>query len=182
MPIGSALQPCLHVQALARAMYQCGVPPSQWPCDAHTSRKDCPHAYRKIPMKPDHSWACVVAFHDPATQGPRFRSYKGMLFGLPLAASAFIRLPLLLHSVGRRFLGVLISLYFGDLTQKDWSLLAVKTQHLVAELFEMFGFPFAPKKRQSPSASGDFSGLLHDLSGLRATGHIRVWVRQRLVD
>ena len=43
-------------------------------------------------MMPDHSWACVVAFHDPATRGPRFRRYKGMLFGLPLAVSAFNRL------------------------------------------------------------------------------------------
>ena len=133
-------------------------------------------------MIPDHSWACVVAFHDPATRGPKFRRYKGMLFGLPLAVSAFNRLPLLLQSLGRRFLGVLINLYFDDLTQQDWSLLAVETQHLVAELFEMFGFPFAPNKRQSPSSSGDFLGLHHDLSSLRTTGNIRVWVRQRLVD
>ena len=42
----SALQPCLHVQA--RALYVRGVPPSQWPCDVHTSGEDLPHAYRRI--------------------------------------------------------------------------------------------------------------------------------------
>ena len=84
---------------------------------------------------------------------------------------------------GARFLGVLISLYFDDLTQQDWSLLAVETQHLVAELFEMFGLPFAPNKRQQPSSSGDFLGLLHDLSGLRTTVNAlltRSWISSLL--
>ena len=56
--------PFCTLQALADGVAD--APPSQWPCDVHTSGEDLPHAYRKIPMKPDHSWACVVAFHDPA--------------------------------------------------------------------------------------------------------------------
>ena len=78
---------------------------------------------------------------------------QSMLFGLPIVGSAFNRLPLLLQSVGRRFLGVLISLYFDDLIQQDWSLLAVETQHRASELFEMFGLPLAPNKRQIPFLS-----------------------------
>ena len=90
----SATQSCLHIQALAQAMRAEGLEPPDWPCEVHTSGEDLPHAYRKIPMKPEHSWACVVAYHDPVRQQPPFRRYKGMLFGLPLAVSAFNRLPM----------------------------------------------------------------------------------------
>ena len=76
-----------------------------------------------MPMHPDHSWACVVAYHDREAGGPRFRRYKGMLFGLPLAVSAFNRLPMFLQSACRRLLRSLFSMYFEDLTLQDWGVL-----------------------------------------------------------
>ena len=178
----SALQPCYHVQALASAMSDQGVAPPDWPCGVHTSGEDLPHAYRKIPMLPDHSWACVVAYFDPEKGCPRFRRYRGMLFGLPLAVSAFNRLPMLMQAVVRRLFFIMVSLYFDDLTQQDWSALAARSQDIVGRVFELCGYPFASDKRQTPDESGDFLGLLHDLSAVRTTGLIKVWVRQRLVD
>ena len=48
-------------------------------------------AYRKIPMLPDHTWACLVVY---CFQGQTWwRRYHSMLFVLPLAVSAFNRLP-----------------------------------------------------------------------------------------
>ena len=143
-------------------------------CDVHTSGEDLPHAYRKIPMQPDHSWACVVAYFDPLRGCPRFRRCRGMLFGLPLAVSAFNRLPMLTQAVARRLFFIMVSLYFDDLTQQDWSELAARSQSIVGRVFDLCGYPFASDKRQTPAASGDFLGLLHDLSEVRASGIIKV--------
>ena len=104
-----------------------------------------------------------------------------MLFGLPLAVSAFNRLPMFLQCVCRRLLRALVSMYFDDLTMQDWSSLATETQLYVEELFELFGFPFSTEKRQEPAAAGDFLGLMHDFSQLQQ-GTVRVWVRERLVE
>ncbi|CAE7221528.1 unnamed protein product, partial [Symbiodinium sp. CCMP2456] len=59
------IQPCLHIQALARAFALRGVDLESWLDSISTFGEDLPHAYRKIPMRPDHSWACVVAYYDP---------------------------------------------------------------------------------------------------------------------
>ena len=155
----SAIQPCLHAQALAAELVRQG---RSWPDTLATAGEDLPDAYRKIPMHPDHAWACVVAYHDCRAGGPRFRRYKGMLFGLPLAVSAFNRLPMFLQCVCRRLLRALVSMYFDDLTLQDWRSLAAETQAHVEELFELFGFPFSTEKRQEPAATGDFLGLMHD--------------------
>ena len=173
----SAIQPCLHAQTLAAELSRAGISFDEWLDDLVTAGEDLPEAYRKMPMKPDHSWACVVAYHDCEAGGPRFRRYNGMLFGLPLAVSAFNRLPMFMQCVCRRLLRALVSMYFDDLTLQDWRSLAVETQQQVGE---MFGFPFSPEKRQQPAATGDFLGLMHDFSTLRH-GTIQVWVRQRLV-
>ena len=45
--------------------------------------------------------------------------------------------------------------------------MAVRSQHLVEEMFAMFGYPFAEAKRQLPEANGDFLGLLHCLQSWR---------------
>ena len=89
---------------------------------------------------------------------------------------------MLLQAVVRRYLLILLSLYFDDATEQDWAVLAHESQAAVAAFFEMCAYPFAPAKRQSPSVIGDFLGLVHDFSKVRQTGRIHVWVRQRLVD
>ena len=72
-------------------------------------------------MIPEHSWACVVTYFHHLKNRAALRRYKGMLFGLPLAVSAFNRLPMLLQSLARRILLVLVSMYFDDLTLQDWA-------------------------------------------------------------
>lgn len=41
----SAIQPCLHLQALQRAI---GLPGSQWPGDIASAGEDLPSAYRMV--------------------------------------------------------------------------------------------------------------------------------------
>ena len=44
----------------------------------------------------------------------------------------------------------------------------------------ILGYPFAPTKRQGPSGTGDFIGLVHDLSEAHTSAQITVCVRDRL--
>lgn len=101
-----ALQPCAHLQALSHA------------CRGHgfqhlreavvTCGEDLPDAYRKIPMQLDHRAACIVAY---LTVSGRlaFRAYNSMLFGLPLAVTAFNRLPYLCQAILRRCFALMAS-------------------------------------------------------------------------
>eukprot|EP00435_Cladocopium_sp_Y103_P041162 s279_g11.t1 len=152
----SAIQPCLHIQALQSEL---GLPCGAWPDDIASSGEDLPSAYRKIPMKPSHTWACVVASLSPSDDRVHLRRYFGMLFGLPLAVTAFNRLPFLLQSILRRVLLVLCSFYFDDLTSQDWSSCAAHSQSCVQRLCQILGYPFATEKQQSPSSSNDFLDL-----------------------
>ena len=44
----------------------------------------------------------------------------------------------------------------------------------------LLGYPFAEAKRQGPSVSGDFLGLVHDFSAILTAQRIQVWIRERL--
>ena len=95
------------------------VPPLM-PDDVVSFGEDLPHTYHKIPMHPDHTWACIVTYFVPGQSAVRFRRYFGLLFGLPLAVTCFNRCSFFLQAILRRVLRVLGSFYFDDLTVQDW--------------------------------------------------------------
>lgn len=103
-----------------------------------------------------------------------------MLFGLPLAVTAFNRLPFLLQALLRRCFALLCSFYYDDATIQDWESTATRSQELVAQVMRLLGYPFAEAKRQGPSVSGDFLGLVHDFSAILTEQRIQVWIRERL--
>ena len=155
----SALQPCAHVQALSTATrwhYGEDVPLLE---PVVTCGEDLPDAYRKIPMQPDHSWSCVVSYPGPNGQGLRFRRYHSMLFGLPLAVTAFNRLPFLLQAILRRLLLLLCSFYYDDATIQDWQSTAAHTQQIVSEVMAILGNPSHLPSGKAPVALGTFLGL-----------------------
>ena len=176
----SALQPCAHVQALATAVEQQYGVRTALPEAVVTCGEDLPDAYRKIPMSPESSWACIVSYPGKAGTSPRFRRYHSMLFGLPLAVTAFNRLPFLLQAMLRRCFAFLCSFYYDDGTFQDWKTTATNSQEVLAQVMELIGYPFATAKRQGPSSTGDFLGLVHDLSSIEVDQQIHVWIRERL--
>lgn len=103
-----------------------------------------------------------------------------MLFGLPLAVTAFNRLPFLLQALLRRCFALLCSFYYDDATIQDWESTATRSQELVAQVMRLLGYPCAEAKRQGPSVSGDFLGLVHDFSAILTEQRIQVWIRERL--
>ena len=154
----SALQPCLHLQCLYGAL---ASPTQSWPDDLVSFGEDLPQAYRKIPLAPDHSWACIVAYYSPEKQA-------GLSF--------------FLQSMIRRILMALGSFYFDDLSVQDWRSSASHCQACVQRLCEHLGYPFASEKQQLPAPSADFLGLVHDLSKVRSTASVSLWIRDRLIS
>ena len=175
----SALQPCAHVQALAQACSHAGE--SNLLDDVVTCGEDLPDAYRKIPMQTSHHAACIVTY--PNQMGrPVFRQYYSMLFGLPLAVTAFNRLPYLCQAILRRCFRLMASFYYDDCTLQDWNSHAAAAQQCMCTAMELLGYPFAESKRQNPNSQGDFLGLVHDFEDIRTHGVVRLWIRPRLQE
>ena len=168
----------IFVPWLERALAQqtrAGSEPSRW-----SRLERTPDAYQKIPTLPEHTWACLVVY---AHEGQAWwRRYHSMLFGLPLAVSAFNRLPFLLQAAVRRCLAILCSFYFDDATAQDFDFCAAESQSMLEECVSLLGYAFAEAKRQTPSSQGDFLGIVHDLKDSLRLGRIPLWIRPRLID
>ena len=173
----TAVQPCYHLKALMKACTDQQRPISSYGDHLTTAGEDLPDAYRKMPLQPEHSWACIVAYWDCQANALRFQRYHSLLFGLP---AAFNRLPFLLQAACRRLLATLATMYFDDLTVQDWARAAAGSQQAIEDLADAMGYPFAEAKRQRPSTQGGFLGLIHDLAACRTAAEIRMWIRDRL--
>jgi hypothetical protein len=88
----NALHPAHHLAILKQELARQG---KQLPDDEllHTGGEDWPDAYRLTPMDPEDAEACVVTYWHARRQEPVFQVYHGMLFGWPLAVTAFNRYP-----------------------------------------------------------------------------------------
>ena len=162
------------------ALCQAGINPHDHPDTISTIGEDLPDAYRKIPMWPPHSKACLVTYWDSEVQAVQIRQYHSMLFGLPLAVTAFNRLPFLLQAIVRRVCPQLCSFYYDDATQQDWTSTSTSSQYNLECIAELVGYPFATEKRQLPQHTGDFLGLVHDLSQALNQDIVHLWIRERL--
>ena len=117
----SAIQPGISAQLLWQATLAQAGPFAFTDDQLETGGEDLPHAYRLIPVKPDESWGAVVAYYDydPHAQAPHFRRYYGLLFGLPNAVTSLNRWPRFFRAAARCLGGLVVSMYFDDLTVQD---------------------------------------------------------------
>eukprot|EP00435_Cladocopium_sp_Y103_P018485 s228_g4.t1 len=176
----TAIQPGIHVRLLWHEFQR--LQPQLQNLRFETGGEDLPHAYRHVPMKPEESWACVVAYYDDEKQQPMFRRYFGHLFGLPLAVTSFNRFPRMLQSLFRRLGGCMASMYFDVLTIQDVDLAGGSGQRFCMELAKLLGSPFSEEKHQAMQSEGDFLGLWHNVGDSHVTGGTTFWVRKRLLD
>lgn len=177
----SALQPCTHLKCLEEAMQKRGKSILQRDYAVSTIGEDLPDAYRKIPMLPAHSQHCLVTYWHKERRCAMYRRYHSMLFGLPLAVSAFNRVSSFLQAVARRILCMLCSLYFDDATAQDFDGTALVAQQSLEQVAEAVGFPFSEEKRQPPTKHGDFLGVVHDLDFSHRKPFIKLWIRPKLL-
>ena len=177
----SAMQPAHHITAIQNHLDFKNIP---WPAGSdgciESAGEDWPNAYRYTPMKPDEAEACIVIWWHPIWKCVVAQRYYGMLFGLPNAVTSFNRWSKLAEALVRRFLMVLMSMYFDDATMQDWADQAQDTQLQVGKFMKLIGSPWAKEKSQPCDSQGDFLGLVHDLSQVRS-GTVRFWPRPALI-
>ena len=158
----------MHVPFRFKVLTQNGIEFGPLSAGCPRSRSDWPNAYRHPPIGLDEARVCVVCFWRHEWQEPAFQPYAGLLYGLPLAVTSFIRYSRLVEALGRRLVMALVSLYFDDTTIRDWG--------------SSRGTPFADAKRQPMSSASDFLGLSHDVSQALSHGLVRFWPRARFVE
>lgn len=96
-----------------------------------------------------------------------------MIFGVTCGSLKLSTLQALL----RRCSALLCSFFYDNATLQDWESTAVSSQELVEQVMRLLGYPFATAKRQGPSVSGDFLGLVHDFSATLDEQRIHAWIQ-----
>ena len=177
----SALQPAAHLRAL-RSAYRALGEPAVPGGPLHTGGEDWPNAYRWTPMRPDDALACVVTFWHPQRQELVYMIYAGFIFGLPLAVTGFNRYPKLVEAIARRWLWLLMSMYFDDATLQEWAATAEGAQDALRRLGSILGTPFAAEKTQAMAPTGTFLGLDHDVGQAWDSGAVTFWAKKELED
>ena len=129
-------------------------------------------------MSRQEALACVVVRYHQEWQGPAFQVYHALLFGLSLAVTSFNRYSRMAEAMGRRFLAIMVSMYFDDSHITDR--VHGPSARSFGVLNDLLGTPFVEEKRQGAAEVGTFLGLDFGLSEIHTHGRARFWVRERL--
>jgi hypothetical protein len=71
-------------------------------------------------------------------------------------------------------------MYLDEATMQDWADPIHETRRSVGEFMQLLGSPWASERKQLGDDSGDFLGLIHDLSVVQS-GTIKFWPREALI-
>ena len=105
-----------------------------------------PDAFRYVPVNPvDHDVSIVALLH-PKKSTVVFLELYGLAFGLSEAVPAFNRKPFLYVAIVRRFLAMVIDMYFDEASVLDLSSAKGAGHNCVAKLFALLGSPFKDSK------------------------------------
>ncbi|CAE7241467.1 FCPB [Symbiodinium natans] len=153
----SPLRPAQHAAVLLRQLSTSEFEEAQRVDALEGGGEDWPDAYRHCPMSHRASLACVVVWWHQEWCQPAYQLYSGLLFGLPLAVTSFNRYSRAVEALGRRLLGILVSLYFDDSHLTDW-----RSSCWVPPLHQIKGKQWLQQALRS--------------------GHVKFFVRERLLQ
>ena len=176
-------QPARHLKAVVRQAIQMQIPREELVIIVvETGGEDLPHAYRWVPNHPDDNDINVCGMYDgrPGAQCWKHQILYGQVFGKASAVVIFHRPQRFAQSLSRRWLMVLMSMYFDDATVQDFQAARGRGQRYMGDLFEMLGIPFADDKHVELSQEADFLGLDHTVGPCFATGVVKFRPRTRL--
>ena len=188
----TAVQPALHVKALARAAAQACSQPAPATFEEALVRlrvpgaavksgtEDMPDAYRYVPAHPAEEPFNIVSVWDPVAQGPRFQVVYGHVFGRAAAVINFHRLQRLLNAVGKRLLVLLLAFYYDDITVQDAAGLGLLGQRQLRAFMHALGLPLAPKKQVDLTDDADYLGLRHDVRLAATQGIVTLYPREAI--
>jgi hypothetical protein len=177
----TALQPIHHVQAIVRQAMRLGIP-RQVLIDllVETGNEDLPDAYRYVPNHPEDTDVNIFGTYDEDVGQWLYQALYGMVFGKSSAVVIFHRPQRFMQSMARRWVAVLLSMYFDDASIQDFQKSKGQGQANIRELFALVGLPFASEKQVDMCFEADFLGIEHNTFDCFRTGVIPVRPRERL--
>ena len=174
------LQPVLAVKVFLEEARKVGLNLEDLELESFESGgEDMPDAYRWIPVKPAHLRFNVIATYNYARKLWQFQIVYGCLFGLSSSVMNFNPWPRFLEALVRRWLAVLVAMFYDDASIQDLARSCGRGQRYLRAVFRMVGAPLAPEKATDLGPEADFLGVRHNLSEAMARGEITLQPRTR---
>jgi hypothetical protein len=122
LDIVTPFHPLLHCKAFAQAASRLKVPSSALQLlQMLSGGEDMPDAYKWCPILPDHWRVNVQALFDVERRCWVYQEVWGNLFGYINAVLNFNRIPKFMQALARRWLAILLAMYFDDASIQDLS-------------------------------------------------------------
>ena len=176
----TAFQPCICARLVVEQARVRGVDLAGQMLES--GGEDLPDAYRHVPVAPEDYCCNIAATTEPVTKLWMFQEMWGLLFGHASAVLNFNRWPRFLEAVCRRVSFLMVALYFDDANIVDFQAALGSGQAALNTVFELFGTPFARKKKQPMTCQSDFLGLIHNLRHALDEGWMSMVPRGKIVE
>ena len=133
-------------------------------------------------MKEDHLRYNIVATYNVESSRWEYQIVWGCLFGLSSSVMNFNPFSKFMTAVARRWLFVLVTMFYDDATLQDLAAARGRGQRYLQALFRMAGTPFNPAKTSRLADSCDFLGLEHCVSAALSELAVTFKPRAKLVE
>ena len=177
----SAFQPAVHARALAQQAVLQGSEASLFQQILETGGEYMPEAYRWVPADPQEGALNVIATWSADDNCWLFQEMYGQVFGRAAAVVNFHRVQRLLVAMVRRWLLVLCSMLYGDVSFKDLAAAKGRGQRYIRALFRVVGLPLQESKQVGLNGNADFLGMNHTVADALQTGQVLFTPREQLL-
>ena len=177
----SAFQPVVHARAHAQQAILHGSETRLIQQTLETGGEDMPEAYRWVPADPQEGALNVIATWSVDDNCWLFQEMYDQVFGRAAAVINFHRVQGLLVAMVRRWLLVLCSMYFDDVSLQDLAAAKGRGQRYVRALFRIVGLPLQESKQVDLNNRADFLGMNHTVADALRTGQVRFNPRKQLL-
>ena len=147
-----------------------------------TGGEDLPDAYRSVPVCEEHLRFNIVATYNVEIGVWQYQIVWGCLFGLSSSVMNFNPFSKFMAALARRWLFLLLSMFYDDATIQDLSCAKGRGQRYGQALFRMMGTPFNPKKSTSLCEEAEFLGLQHNVGEALSLGVVKFVPREKIVQ
>jgi hypothetical protein len=177
------LHPLLHARAFYEAAKRLKVPEQVLGrLQLESGGEDMPDAYNWCPVTPGDLCVNVQGLFNPHEGTWMYQEFWGNLFGFINAVINFNRVPRFMQAVARRWLAIMLGMYFDDASIQDINSGQGQAQLGVRALFKLVGFKFNPEKSSRMQAEQDFAGVIHNFRDCLSKGSVPVRIRGRIVE
>ena len=162
----------VHARALAQQAVPHGCEALLFQQTLETSGEDMPEAYCWVPADPREGSLNVIATWSVDDSCWLFQEMFGQVFGRAAAVINFHRIQRLLVAMVRRWLLMLCSMYYDDVSLQDLAAARGRGQRYVRALFRIVGLPLQESKQVDLCDNADFLGMNHSVADALITGQV----------